>query len=137
MSSRFDVRRTPIEGLHVVRREPIGDRRGFLERLFCAEDLKSLVGERHIQQINLTHTSRRGTTRGMHFQRPPFAEMKFVSCVRGRIFDVAVDLRRNSPTFLRWYGEVLSSDSHTALVIPEGFAHGFQTLTDDCELLYL
>ena len=137
MNARFDVRQTPLSGLHVLHRQPVGDHRGFLERLFCSDDLKSLVGDRHIAQINLTHTVRRGTTRGMHFQHPPCAEMKFVTCLRGRVFDVAVDLRRNSPTFLRWHGEVLSHDSHSALVIPEGFAHGFQTLTDDCELLYL
>lgn len=137
MSARLDVRTTPLAGLCVIHRHPVGDHRGFLERLFCSDDLTSLVGDRHIKQINLTHTVRRGTTRGMHFQHPPYAEMKFVTCLRGRIFDVAVDLRRNSPTFLGWYGEVLTDDSHSTLVIPEGFAHGFQTLTDDCELLYL
>lgn len=73
----------------------------------------------------------------MHFQRTPHAEMKLVSCVRGLVFDVAVDLRRGSPTFLRWHSELLSADNHKTLVIPEGFAHGFQTLTDDCEMLYL
>lgn len=137
MTPRFDVRKTPIAGLHVIHRRPIGDHRGFVERLFCADDLRFLVGDRDIKQVNLTHTVRRGTTRGMHFQHPPFAEMKFVTCVRGRMFDVAVDLRRNSPTFLRWHGEMLSDESHSALVIPEGFAHGVQALTDDCELLYL
>jgi dTDP-4-dehydrorhamnose 3,5-epimerase len=137
MNKRFDVRETTLAGLHVIHRQLIGDSRGFLERLFCADELKSLVGDRIIKQINLTHTASRGTTRGMHFQYPPFAEMKFVTCIRGRIFDVAVDLRRSSPTLLRWHGEVLSGDTHSALVIPEGFAHGFQTLTDDCELLYL
>jgi dTDP-4-dehydrorhamnose 3,5-epimerase len=72
----------------------------------------------------------------MHFQRPPYAETKFVSCLRGEVFDVAVDLRRGSPTFLFWHGEILSADNHRTMVIPEGFAHGFQTLCDDCEMLY-
>jgi dTDP-4-dehydrorhamnose 3,5-epimerase len=72
----------------------------------------------------------------MHFQHPPHAETKLVSCLRGEVFDVAVDLRHNSPTFLRWHAERLSADNHKTLVIPEGFAHGFQTLTDDCEMLY-
>ena len=75
--------------------------------------------------------------RGLHFQYPPHAETKLVSCLRGEVFDVAVDLRRDSPTFLRWHAEILSSDNHRTLLIPEGFAHGFQTLTEDCELLYL
>jgi dTDP-4-dehydrorhamnose 3,5-epimerase len=73
----------------------------------------------------------------MHFQREPNAEMKFVTCLRGEVFDVAVDLRPGSPTYLRWHGEILSGSNHKTLVIPEGFAHGFQTLTEDCEMLYL
>lgn len=73
----------------------------------------------------------------MHFQLPPHAEMKLVSCMRGEVFDVAVDLRSNSPTFLKWHAEILTVDNHKTIVIPEGFAHGFQTLTTDCELLYL
>jgi len=81
-------------------------------------------------------TARKGTVRGMHFQRPPHAEMKLVSCVRGEVFDVAVDLRRGSPTFLRWHAERLSADNNRALLIPQGFAHGFQALTDDAELIY-
>ena len=88
-------------------------------------------------QINHTLTGRRGTVRGMHYQRPPHAETKFISCLRGEVFDVAVDLRHDSPTFLRWHAEVLSAENHRTLVVPEGFAHGFQTLAEDCELLYL
>jgi len=136
MSARFDILVTPIAGLHVLRRKPIGDSRGYLERLFCAEELQTLIPGKHIAQVNHTLTENRGTVRGMHFQHPPHAETKFVSCLRGEVFDVAVDLRHNSPTFLRWHGELLSADNHKTLVIPEGFAHGFQTLTDDCEMLY-
>jgi dTDP-4-dehydrorhamnose 3,5-epimerase len=136
MSARFDIMDTPLSGLRVLQRKPIGDSRGYLERLFCAEELQALVPGKHIAQINHTLTASRGTVRGMHFQHPPHAEIKFVSCLRGEVFDVAVDLRHNSPTFLRWHAELLSADNHRTLVIPEGFAHGFQTLTDDCEMLY-
>lgn len=136
MSTRFDILETPLAGLRVLQRKPIGDSRGYLERLFCSEELQVLAPGKPIAQINHTLTASRGTVRGMHFQRPPHAEIKFVSCLRGEVFDVAVDLRDNSPTFLRWHAEVLSADNHKTLVIPEGFAHGFQTLTDDCEMLY-
>lgn len=95
------------------------------------------VSSKPLVQVNHTLTRRRGTVRGMHFQWPPHAETKFVSCLAGEILDVAVDLRRHSPTFLRWHGEILSVANQRSLLIPEGFAHGFQALTDDCELLYL
>lgn len=136
MSARFDILDTPLSGLRILQRKPIGDSRGYLERLFCSVELQALSPGRHIEQINHTLTASRGTVRGMHFQRPPHAEIKFVSCLRGEIFDVAVDLRHNSQTFLCWHAELLSADNHKTLVIPEGFAHGFQTLTDDCEMLY-
>jgi dTDP-4-dehydrorhamnose 3,5-epimerase len=137
MSPRFDIHDTPLLGLRVLQRKPIGDSRGYLERLFCAEELQILAHGKPIAQINHTLTMNRGTVRGMHFQRPPHAETKFVSCLSGEVFDVAVDLRQNSPTFLHWYAELLSANNHKTLVIPEGFAHGFQTLTNDCEMLYL
>ena len=136
MSSRFDVLDTPILGLKLVQRKPIADSRGHLERLFCADDLQMLTAGKHIVQINHTLTAKRGTVRGMHFQYPPYAESKFVSCLCGAVFDTAVDLRRDSPTFLQWHAEILSAENHRTMVIPEGFAHGFQTLTEDCELLY-
>jgi dTDP-4-dehydrorhamnose 3,5-epimerase len=136
MNDRFDILQTTLPCLHVLQRKPIGDSRGYLERLFCAEDLQALIPGKAIVQINHTLTANRGTVRGLHFQYPPHAETKFVSCLRGEVFDVAVDLRRNSPTFLQWHAEILNTDNHKTLVIPEGFAHGFQTLTDDCEMLY-
>lgn len=137
MSARFDILDMPIQGLSLLHRKPIGDDRGYLERMFCSEDLQVLIPGKSIVQINHTLTAKRGTVRGMHFQHPPHAETKFVSCLRGEVFDVAVDLRRSSPTFLRCHAEILSADNHKTLVIPEGFAHGFQTLTRDCEMLYL
>ncbi len=136
MTARFDMLSTPLPGLTVLRRKPLGDSRGYLERLFCTEELAGVIPGRAIVQINHTLTARRGTVRGMHFQHAPHAETKFVSCLRGEVFDVAVDLRRDSPSFLRWHAEILGAGNHRTLVIPEGFAHGFQTLTDDCEMLY-
>ncbi|HKR78261.1 MAG TPA: dTDP-4-dehydrorhamnose 3,5-epimerase family protein [Nitrospira sp.] len=133
---RFDIAPTPIEGLLLLTRKPIGDSRGYLERLFCQEELTEIMARNTVVQINHTFTKVRGTVRGMHFQRPPHAEMKLVSCLRGAIFDVAIDLRRNSSTFLRWHAETLTEDNYKTFIIPEGFAHGFQTLSDDCEMLY-
>lgn len=137
MSARFDILDMPIQGLRLLQRKPIGDDRGYLERMFCSEELKSLIPEKNIVQITHTLTAKFGTVRGMHFQHPPYAETKLISCLRGEVFDVAVDLRHGSPTFLHWHAEILSADNHKTLVIPEGFAHGFQTLTKDCEMLYL
>lgn len=137
MSDRFDIRETSIPGLTVIQRKPLQDSRGYLERVFCMQELSEIMRGRSIVQINRTLTSRRGTVRGMHYQEPPHAEAKLVSCLRGEVFDVAVDLRRSSPTFLQWHAERLSEENRRTLAIPEGFAHGFQTLTDECELLYL
>ena len=136
MSNRFEIIDAPLHGLKILQRAPIRDSRGVLERLFCADELSLLIPEQQIMQINLTLTSKRGVVRGMHFQHPPYAEAKFVSCLRGEVFDVAVDLRRASATFLHWHAERLAANSHKTFLIPPGFAHGFQTLTDDCELLY-
>ena len=89
-----------------------------------------------IAQINHTHTKRSGTVRGLHYQKSPYSEMKLVSCLRGAVWDVAVDIRSGSPTFLQWFAQNLSADNGYALLIPQGFAHGFQALTDDVELMY-
>lgn len=128
---------TPIEGLKVVESSFRSDHRGTFSRLFCADQLRPLLGRRQIVQINQSTTSRRGSVRGLHFQYPPHAEMKLVRCLRGRVWDVAVDLRRGSHTYLRWYAQELTPSDARMMVIPEGFAHGFQTLEPDSELLYL
>lgn len=133
---RLSVTALPLGGLYRVQRQRLGDSRGFFSRLFCAEELKVCGWTKPIAQINHTYTARRGTVRGLHYQHPPHAEMKLVTCLRGEVWDVAVDLRKHSPSFLRWHAEVLSAENGAALLIPEGFAHGFQTLTDDVELLY-
>ena len=96
-----------------------------------------MTGDHPIVQINHSRTTKVGAVRGMHFQRPPHAEMKLVRCLKGRVWDVAVDLRTDSPTFLQWHAEELSATNHRALLIPEGFAHGFQALSDGVELVYL
>jgi len=130
--SRLQYSETPLPGLRLIQRQRIGDQRGFLDRLFCAEEL---AGAGWVQ-INHTCTHRQGTVRGMHFQYPPHSEMKLVICLRGTVWDVAVDLRPDSPTFLSWHAEELSPENQRAMLIPEGFAHGFQALTPDVEMLY-
>lgn len=132
--TRFAFTPTEIAGVLRVERQPIGDARGFLERLYCVDELGPFPHP--IAQVNRTLTEARGTVRGLHLQRPPHAEAKLVHCLRGSVFDVAVDLRAGSPTYGRWVAAELSAGNNLALLIPEGCAHGFQTLTDGCELLY-
>ena len=134
--SRFIVTDTPLAGLKVVQRQILGDARGYLSRLFCAEELHPAGWHGPIAQINHTLTQQAGTVRGMHYQKPPHTEIKLVSCLRGEVWDVVVDLRPHSPTYLHWHALHLSADNHCALLIPQGFAHGFQTLVDDVEMLY-
>lgn len=128
---------TPLADLKIVQSVRHRDHRGAFVRLFCAEELQPLLGDRQLAQINHSKTSHAGAVRGLHFQRPPHAEMKMVRCLRGRVWDVAVDLRSGSPTFLQWHAEELAPDVAKMLVIPEGFAHGFQALEPESELLYL
>jgi dTDP-4-dehydrorhamnose 3,5-epimerase len=134
--NRLFVTDLPLAGLKRIERQRLGDARGFLSRLFCAEELGPAGWTKPIAQINHTYTAKRGTVRGMHFQHPPHADMKLVSCIRGEVWDVAVDIRAGSMTFLRWHAEKLSASNSRALLIPQGFAHGFQALSDDAELLY-
>lgn len=136
--SRFFIEATPLAGLKRIRRVPVEDSRGWFERLYCRNELAVAAGHPFMpEQINRSFTGARGAVRGLHFQHPPHGEIKLVSCLRGEVYDVAVDLRIGSPTFLNWYGTTLSADNHCSLLIPQGFAHGFQTLCEDCELLYL
>lgn len=135
--SRFVARDLPIAGLKQVVRKRIGDDRGYFSRMFCADELAAMGWPWPVAQINESYSAHVGTVRGMHYQQPPYAEAKLVSCLRGRVMDVVVDLRAGSPTLLQWCSQELSLDNHTALLIPPGCAHGFQTLTDDVELLYV
>lgn len=127
---------TPIDGLWVVETAPRGDERGRLTRLFCAEAFAPVRPGLRFVQVNQSVTARRGTVRGLHFQRAPQAEAKLIRCLRGSVFDVAVDLRAGSPTFGRWHAVELSEDNEREFFIPEGCAHGFQALSDDAQLLY-
>lgn len=137
MSGRFDVSETELGGVYVLERTPHEDERGWFERMYCTEDLADVLGTRSVVQVNRSLTRTRATVRGLHFQVPPSAEAKLVSCLSGAVFDVAVDLRRDSPTFLHWHAELLSAENHRSLFVPEGFAHGFQAVEADCEVLYI
>lgn len=127
---------TPIRGLWRVTPEPRLDARGAFTRTFCAEEFAAQSLPSVFEQSSLSQNAKAGTLRGMHFQPDPYAEAKFVRCVRGAIFDVAVDLRPNSPTRGQWYGEMLSAENAIGLYIAPGLAHGFQTLEADSDVLY-
>jgi len=127
---------TPLTDVWEVEPEPVGDRRGWFARTFDADAFAAAGLEATVAQCNVSYNARRDTVRGMHYQADPHGEPKLVRCVRGAIFDVALDLRRHSETFCRWHGVTLSANNHRALYIARGLAHGFQTLTDDCEVEY-
>jgi dTDP-4-dehydrorhamnose 3,5-epimerase len=131
------ISETSIAGVWTAESSAHRDHRGAFSRLFCADEEKAVLGHRTIVQINHSLTHAVGAVRGLHFQHPPKAEMKIVRCLRGRVFDVAVDLRRNSPTFLNWTAIELTPANRLAFIIPEGCAHGFQVLEENSELLYL
>ena len=137
MSKRFEIEATPLDGLLLLKRRPIADLRGSFARLFCAQELTAAGWHGPVAQINESRTRHQGTVRGLHYQKPPFAEIKLVSCLEGVIFDVAVDLRPQSPTYLKTYAAELSPENGCALLIPQGFAHGFQALTDDVRMVYV
>lgn len=126
-----------ISGAWVVNTGAFEDERGAFSRLFCSRELENIVGQRTVVQINHSKTHSVGAIRGLHFQNAPNAEMKIVRCLKGCVFDVALDLRSESPTFLNWAAVELTPDNHNSFVIPEGCAHGFQVLEENSELLYL
>lgn len=131
------IEKLPLSGAALIETEPIADHRGVFARFFCEKELSELIGDRHFVNVNFSRTLKKGAIRGLHFQRPPQAEMKFVRCIRGAVYDVIVDIRRDSPTFLKWFGIELSADNMKMLCVPEGFAHGFQVLEESSEMLYL
>lgn len=137
MDQAVNLNATPLSGVYVAESPATADHRGALMRLYCEHELAPALGARRIVQINHTRTHAVGAVRGMHLQYPPHAEMKFVRCLKGRVWDVAVDLRARSPTFLKWHAEELSPENGRMMIIPEGCAHGFQVLEADSELLYL
>jgi dTDP-4-dehydrorhamnose 3,5-epimerase len=127
---------TPLNGAWVVDLDLLGDERGWFSRTFDAEEFAARGLNPAVVQCNASFNAREGTLRGMHYQAEPHGESKLVRCVRGAIFDVAVDLREGSPTLRRWHGVQLSAENRLAFYIPPGLAHGFQTLTPDAEVLY-
>lgn len=133
----MELHATGIDGVMVASTTAFADQRGSFARLFCTAELAPAFGARRIVQANHSRTADIGAVRGMHCQLAPAAEMKLVRCLRGRVWDVALDLRAGSPTFLHWHAEELSPGNARMLIIPEGCAHGFQVLEADSELLYL
>jgi dTDP-4-dehydrorhamnose 3,5-epimerase len=132
----MEFRPQSIPGCHVVALEPIGDERGFFARAFAVDEFTAAGLEPTISQMNLSLSKEAGTTRGIHWQEEPFAEAKFVRCIRGRAFDVCVDLREGSETWGHWVGVELTPDNRLALYLPAGCGHGYQTLEPGTELLY-
>lgn len=129
--------KTPLEGSYVIELEKRNDERGFFARTWCADEFAKQGLKTNLVQQNMSLTVKKGMLRGMHFQKIPHAETKVVRCTSGRIFDVIVDLRPESPTHKKWFGIELSRENYKMLYIPEGFAHGFVTLEDNSEVSYL
>ena len=126
-----------LPGAYMIGLERREDDRGFFARTFCANEFADRGLETGLVQANMSWNPKQGTLRGMHFQRPPHAEVKVIRATRGAIYDVIIDLREDSPTYKRWFGVELTEENRTALYVPKGFAHGFQTLAPDTEVHYL
>ena len=127
---------TRLKGSFVIDLKPFSDERGWFARTFCKKEFEQIGHSAEWVQLNHSVTNTKGVIRGIHFQYPPHSEIKMVKCIAGTIYDVIIDLRNDSPTFLQWVGEELSAANKKMLYIPAGFAHGFQTLSDNCELIY-
>jgi dTDP-4-dehydrorhamnose 3,5-epimerase len=128
---------TKLAGAYIVDIDPLSDARGFFARAWCAQELEEHGLVARIAQCNTSYNKRKGTLRGMHLQRAPHEEVKFVKCIRGALYDVIIDLRPGSATYMEWVGVELTAENRRALYVPEGFAHGFQSLQDDVETLYM
>ena len=137
MGQLLKILSTPIPDLIVAETSPVTDERGMFLRLYCEKELAPVIDSRRILQVNYSKTTKVGAVRGMHFQYPPHSELKFVRCIKGKIWDVAIDLRAGSATFLNWHAVQLTPSNNYMVAIPEGFAHGFQCLEAESELLYL
>ena len=127
---------TSLKGSYVIEIEPFVDERGWFARTFCKEEFSKIGHIKEWVQLNHSYTKQSGTIRGMHYQIPPFSEIKLVRCIAGSVYDVIIDLRKGSSTYLNYFGAELSSVNKKMIYIPEGFAHGFQALTDGTELIY-
>lgn len=126
----------PLSGSYVIELSPVVDKRGWFTRTYCKNEFAGIGHTKEWVQINHSFTEHTGTIRGMHYQIAPYREIKLLRCVAGSVYDVIVDLRKDSTTFLQWFGMELSASNKKMLYIPEGFAHGFQTLSENVELLY-
>lgn len=133
----FEIVDTGFKNLKILVKKPHRDKRGFFQRIYCDNELQPFLDGQTIKQVNHAYTNRKATIRGLHFQYPPFEEMKIVSCIKGAVLDVVVDIRRTSNTYLNHFAIELNASNNKSLIIPSGFAHGFQALEDDCEFLYL
>jgi dTDP-4-dehydrorhamnose 3,5-epimerase len=129
--------KTSLAGAWLIELEPVRDERGFFARTFCTQEYDEHGLATQFVQHSVSHSAKKGTLRGMHFQRDPHAEVKVVSCLKGKIWDVIIDLRPMSPTYCRWEGFELTAENHRQLYVPKGFAHGAQSLSDDVEVGYL
>jgi dTDP-4-dehydrorhamnose 3,5-epimerase len=127
---------TTLKGAFLIEAERREDERGFFARTWCQREFASHGLEKNWVQCSISFNRKKGTLRGMHYQAPPYEEAKLIRCTRGAIFDVIVDLRPHSPSFKHWVGLELTADNRRMLYIPEGFAHGFQTLADETEIFY-
>jgi dTDP-4-dehydrorhamnose 3,5-epimerase len=126
----------PLAGSYIIDLSPFSDSRGWFARTYCKNEFTAIGHTKEWVQINHSFTVKAGALRGMHYQLPPFKEIKMVRCIAGSVYDVIIDLRRGSDTFLKWFGAELSSKNKKMMYIPEGFAHGFQTLSEGAELIY-
>jgi dTDP-4-dehydrorhamnose 3,5-epimerase len=136
MMNKFNVIDEVINGVKVLETKPITDERGYFQRLFCIEELQEVGLNKNIVNVNHSLTKKAGSIRGLHYQLQPFSEIKIIKCIKGSILDVVVDIRKNSPTFLKYFSIKLTNFNNRMLYIPEGFAHGFQSLEDNSEIIY-
>ncbi|MFL5810366.1 MAG: dTDP-4-dehydrorhamnose 3,5-epimerase [Flavisolibacter sp.] len=126
----------PLDGCYIIEPEPFQDERGWFARYYCKDEFQKIGHNKEWVQLNHSTTYKKASIRGMHFQKKPFREIKMVKCIAGKVYDVIIDLRKDSETFLSWFGVELSAENKKMIYIPEGFAHGFQCLSDQCELIY-
>ena len=127
---------TKLEGSYIIDVDPFTDERGWFARFYCKDEFQQIGHNKEWVQLNHSVTYKTGSLRGMHFQKEPFREIKMVKCIAGSVYDVIIDLRKGSGSFLQWFGAELSAGNKKMIYIPEGFAHGFQCLEDHCELIY-
>lgn len=135
--SLFKKKKIPLEGALIIQPKIFKDKRGAFKNFFEDKEFKNILKKFKVNQLNISHNLLKGTIRGLHYQEKPFEEKKLIFCIKGRVWDVIVDLRKSSKTYLQWYGIEISKENSKIIFIPKGFAHGFQTLTPNTELVYL